>query len=172
MALYSFVAVVQNIANCLLLIILYIFRTHFAMNLFFCTTCKRKETMEQRPHFACEGAKSKQRQNQVMYVAFKLTTRSVVRFSPEKTQRYHKGMVSLSDIRVKRKIVYQYLTEHHVWSWRKSNFNQLKKIQRLDVQNFSNLLPHPPSLRPVTSHFCLIPTPTPPIPTLQSWRHM
>ena len=62
--------------------------------------------MEQQPHFACEGAKSKQRQNQVMYVAFKLTTRSVVRFSPEKTQWYHKGMVSLSDIRVKRKVVY------------------------------------------------------------------
>ena len=41
-----------------------------------------------------------------MYVAFKLTTRSVVRFSPEKTQWYHKGMVSLSDIRVKRKVVY------------------------------------------------------------------
>ena len=61
MALYSFVAVVQNIANCLLFIILYIFSIHFAMNLFFCTTCKRKETMEQQPHFACEGAKSKKK---------------------------------------------------------------------------------------------------------------
>ena len=33
---------------------------------FICTTWKRKQTMEQQPHRACERTKSKQKQNQVM----------------------------------------------------------------------------------------------------------
>ena len=37
-------------------------------------------------------------------VAFKLTTRSIVRFSPHKIQCFGEGMASLSYVRVKRKI--------------------------------------------------------------------
>ena len=35
------------------------------LNCFTCTTWKRKQTMEQQPHRACEWTKSKQKQNQI-----------------------------------------------------------------------------------------------------------
>ena len=41
------------------------FSTHFAINLFICTTWKLKQTMKQQSHRACERTKSKQKQNQV-----------------------------------------------------------------------------------------------------------
>ena len=41
------------------------------------------------------------------HVTFKLTTRSIVRFSPQTMQWYHERMTSLSDAIVKRKIFCQ-----------------------------------------------------------------
>ena len=93
----------KNITKYLSFIIIHIFSTHFAINLFFCTTWKRKETIEQQPHRACEGTKSKQK-TKPSHVAFKLTTRSIVRFLTQKMQWYHEGIASLSDVRVERKI--------------------------------------------------------------------
>ena len=42
-----------------------IFSTHFAITLFYCTTRKHKETMEQQVHREYERTKSKQKQNQL-----------------------------------------------------------------------------------------------------------
>ena len=47
---------------------------------FISTYWKRKQTMEQQPHRACEWTKSKQKQS---HATFKLTLRSIVRFSPQ-----------------------------------------------------------------------------------------
>ena len=55
-----------NIMKCLLFIIIHIFSIHFAMNLFICTTWKRKQIMEQQPHRVYDRIKSKQKQNKVM----------------------------------------------------------------------------------------------------------
>ena len=55
----------KNITKCLLFIITQIFSTHFAINLYFCTTWRRKQTMEKQPHHACERTKLKHKRNQV-----------------------------------------------------------------------------------------------------------
>ena len=56
----------KNITKCYLFIIIQIFSTYFAINLFyFCTTWKHKQTMEQQTHGASDRTKSKQKQNQV-----------------------------------------------------------------------------------------------------------
>ena len=44
--------------------------------------------MEQQPHRACERMNSKQKQKP-SHGTFKLTTRSIVRFSPQTMQWYH-----------------------------------------------------------------------------------
>ena len=55
----------KNISKIFLFIIIHIFSTHFAINLFICTTWKRKQTMEKQPHCVCERRRSKQKRNQV-----------------------------------------------------------------------------------------------------------
>ena len=52
--------------------------------------------MEQQPQRARERTKSKQEQN---HVTFKLTTRSIVRFSPQTMQWMDVRMASLSDVK-------------------------------------------------------------------------
>ena len=58
-------AVVQKYHEMSFIIIIYIYGTHFESTYFICTTWKRKQTIEQQPHLACERTKSKQKQNQV-----------------------------------------------------------------------------------------------------------
>ena len=53
-----------------------------------CKQSKRKQTMEQQLHRACERTKSKQKQNQVPLYP-KLITRSIARFSPQIIQWSH-----------------------------------------------------------------------------------
>ena len=53
---------------------------------FICTSWKRKQTMKQQPHRACEWTKSKQKQS---HITFKLTTRSIVWCSPQTMQWCH-----------------------------------------------------------------------------------
>ena len=58
--LYSCVCIcAKNIMKCLLFIIIYIFSTHYAINLFYWHDLKRKQTIEQQPHHACEWNRSK-----------------------------------------------------------------------------------------------------------------
>ena len=76
-------AVVQNITKCLLFIIILIFRTYFAIDLFYFHNLKTKKTMEQQPHRVCERTKLKQK-----HVTLKLTARSIVRLSPQTMQWY------------------------------------------------------------------------------------
>ena len=54
-----YVQLSKNITKCLLLIFTHIFSTHSTI----CKTWKRKQTMEQQWHRACERTKSKQKQN-------------------------------------------------------------------------------------------------------------
>ena len=54
-----------TITKCFLFLIIHIFRTHFAINLSFYTTWKRKKTMEHQQYHTYEQTKSKQKQNQV-----------------------------------------------------------------------------------------------------------
>ena len=49
---------------------------------FICITWKRKQTMEQQPHRACEWTKSNKNKKKLRHVIFKSTTRSTVQFSP------------------------------------------------------------------------------------------
>ena len=51
----------KNITKCFLFIIVQIFSTHFAVNLFYLHIFKTYGTMEQQPHGACEWTKSKQK---------------------------------------------------------------------------------------------------------------
>ena len=55
----------ENIKKYLLFIIIHILVLILQSTCFICTTWKRKQTMEQQPHRACERTKSKQKQNQV-----------------------------------------------------------------------------------------------------------
>ena len=52
---------------------------------FICASWKRKQTLEQKSHHACDWTKSKQKQSDV---TFKLATCSVVRFSRQTMQWY------------------------------------------------------------------------------------
>ena len=49
-----------------------------------------------------------QNKGKIKHVTFKLSTRSIVRFSPQTTQWYHYRMTSLSNVRVKWKISCQW----------------------------------------------------------------
>ena len=86
-ALYSCVCSCPKISKCLLFIIIHIFSTHFAINLF-CLHNLKTLTMEQQLHHACKRTKSKQNQKP-SHVTFKLTTRYIVRFSPQTMKWYH-----------------------------------------------------------------------------------
>ena len=59
---------------------------------FICITWKRKQTMEQKPHRACEWTKSNKNKKKLRHVIFKATMRSIVRFSPQ-----NNAVVSLKD---------------------------------------------------------------------------
>ena len=90
----------KNISKIFLFIIIHIFSTHFAINLFICTTWKRKQTMEKQPHCVCERRRSKQKRNHV--TSHSNWLRDLLFNLPYKQS---KGiMASLPDVRVKRKI--------------------------------------------------------------------
>ena len=55
----------KNIKKCLLFIIIQIFSTHYAIDLFCLPNLKRKQNIKQQPHHVYEWTKSKQKQNQV-----------------------------------------------------------------------------------------------------------
>ena len=48
--------------------IIYISSTHLQSTSFICITWKRKQTMEQQPHRACERTWPKQKQNQARHI--------------------------------------------------------------------------------------------------------
>ena len=81
MALYSCVWSCSKISRNVLFIIIHILVLILQSTRFICTTWKRKQSMEQQPRCACERTKLKQKQTP-SHVTFKLTTRSIVRFSP------------------------------------------------------------------------------------------
>ena len=90
---------------------------------FICTTWKRKQTMEQQPHRACERTKSKQKQNQV-------TSHSnwprVLLF--DLAHKQCNGIIKgwfhchTSEWKGTFLVIIYCLAQHDVLSWRKSNF--------------------------------------------------
>ena len=128
---------------------------------FICTTCKRKQTMEQQPHCACERTKSKQKQNQVTSLS---NWPRVILF--DLAHKLIKGWLHclLSESKG-RFVVNNILMFDSTW-WLviaqiQSSLIKKKNIGRPEL----SLTPHP--LRPIASHFCLIPPPLP-----QSGHHM
>ena len=82
-----------------------------------------------------------QNKSKPSHVTFKLTTRPIILFSPQKMQWYHERMALLSNIKI-------FCQEY------------IKDILKIGHPEHS-LTTHP--LRPITSHFCLTPPPLSPI---------
>ena len=88
----------------------------------YCTTWKRKQTMEYKPHRVCEQTKSKQTQNQVTSHS---NWTSVILFNLAQKQGNGiiKGWLSYLTSGQKEDFlsVRYCLAQHDVWSWRQSN---------------------------------------------------
>ena len=141
----------QNIPKCLLFIIIHIFGTHFAINLFYLHNLKT-QTMEQQPQRTCERTKWKQKQNRV-------TSHSnwprVLLFYLAHIQwnGIIKGRLDWLTSESQGRFLVNNILFDSAWClvMAQIQFSLIKK-QRLDIQNTS-LLPTP--LRPITSHFWL-----------------
>ena len=102
--------------------------------------------MEQQPHRACERNQNK---NKTKHVTFKLTTRSIVRFSPQTMQWYHWRITSLSDVRVR--FLFNDILFGSTWCLviAEIQFSLIKKNKNWTSRTLANL---PTPLCPIKSH--------------------